>query len=84
MIKNNLESIEEIQDLTYELMSAFHSGLSWIVVYCEKNNLPMPDLDKARTLVTTSGYVLEYSEFAHQPIVNTENNSREDNSTLKR
>jgi hypothetical protein len=70
MKHNNLESIEEIQDLTYELMSAFHSGLSWIIVYCEKNNLPIPDLDKAKSLISMSGSILENSEL-EQPLGNT-------------
>lgn len=68
-----IEEIDKVQDLTYELMTAFHSGLSWLVRYCERNNLPLPDMDKARTLITTSSYVLEHSEFTHQPKFNTDN-----------
>jgi hypothetical protein len=82
MIQNNIEYIEEIQDLTYELMTAFHSGVSWLIVYCEENNLPMPDLDRARTLITTSGYVLENSEFINRRVTQR-NTNREGNSTKK-
>lgn len=57
--------LEKIQDLTYEMMSAFNDGLSWIIGYCEKNNLPMPDLDQVRGLISTSSYVLENSEHAN-------------------
>lgn len=71
--QNKKDSIESIQELTYELMSAFNSGLFWLVEYCEKNNLPIPDLERARSLITTSSFVLENSEFAYQPKGNTEN-----------
>lgn len=71
-MKNDLELIKEIQDSTYELMSAFHSGLSWLMDYCEKNNIPLPDLDKVRSLVTTTSYTLEHSEYDY----NSHNNRK--------
>ncbi len=82
MAQHDLESLDEIQDMTYNMMVVFNDGLNWLVDYCRKNNLPYPDLNKAVSLISTSGYLLEHSEFTHRKTTGTRNN-QQDNSTFK-
>ena len=69
--KNNrvLNQIEYLQQMNYELMDTFRTGLFWLISYCEKYDIPLPDLDRAKNLISVSGFILEYSEF-QQPIGN--------------
>jgi len=63
MNQNKLERLERIQTINFELMDAYRSGLSWMVDYCEKNNLPYPDLNRAYYLIHVSGMMLEQPNF---------------------
>jgi len=67
--KDTLELIEKLQNVNYELMDQFRSGLSWLLDYCQKNNIPYPNLDIAMSLIRTSGSFLD----AYQPTGNTYN-----------
>ena len=59
MNQKKLEAIERMQAVNYELMDAFRNGLFWVVDYCEKNNLHYPDLERACSLIQTTGIILE-------------------------
>lgn len=56
---NNTKKIEKMADFTYELMDAYRSGLSWLLDYCDRNNYPYPDVDRALSLIRISGVVLD-------------------------
>lgn len=76
-----INETKEIQKQTLELMDSFRSAFLWLIRYCDKNNIPLPDMDKFIELTKNAGLCLEKYEF-YQPNVNTNNNSREDNSTI--
>ena len=69
MNRRKTESIEKMADFTYDLMDAYRSGLSWLLDYCDRNNYPYPDLDRALSLIRMSGVLLD----TYQPIGNTNN-----------
>ncbi len=69
-----LDHIEYLQKTNYELMDTFRTGLFWLIGYCERYDIPLPDLDRAKNLILISGFILEDSEF-QQPIGNRNKNT---------
>jgi hypothetical protein len=44
--------------MNYEMLDHPRIQLAWLLEYCDKYNIPLPDLDKAQ-LFKTSGHTLE-------------------------
>jgi len=53
-----MDRIEELQSMNYEMLYYLRTQLAWILEYCKKNRIPLPDFDKAMLFFKRSGKIL--------------------------
>jgi hypothetical protein len=51
------DRVEELQSINYEMLEYFGTLLVWFLFleYCKKNQIPLPDFDKAMLFFKKSG-----------------------------
>jgi hypothetical protein len=54
-----IQEVKRLQALNYEMLDSLRSQLSWLLRYCESNNIPLPDLKKLTLLFTKSSTILD-------------------------
>ena len=65
-----------------ELLEHLESTMRWLLHHCEKNGINLPNEYQLRRSVERAQELIQKLP-TNQPIVNTNNNSQEDNSTYK-
>ena len=50
-----MDRVEELQSMNYEMLYYLRTQLAWILEYCKKNRIPLPDFDKAMLFFKKSG-----------------------------
>jgi hypothetical protein len=65
-----IDRIEELQSMNYEMLDYLRTQLAWLLEYCKKNRIPLPDFDKAMLFFKKSGKILS-----------DESRQRDDNET---
>ena len=81
------EKALKLKDLNVELNSHLTSSIYWLLKYSEKYNMPLPMKDGLLSMLDKSDVLIDSiisksKEEKYQPIVNTNNNSREDNRAI--
>jgi hypothetical protein len=41
---NAMDRVEELQSMNYNMLDYLRTQLTWLLEYCEKNRIPLPDL----------------------------------------
>jgi hypothetical protein len=79
------ETALKLKNINVELHSHLTGSIYWLLKYSEKYNMPLPKKEELiRMLDKSEFFIDEMKNMANQPTVNTNNNSREDNSTILR
>jgi len=79
-------AIEKLQDAIYiqkankELAEHLNDSLLWVLHYCKKHNIQLPNLEKIRNIIDKS-IQLERKISHDQPTGNSDNNNLRGNST---
>ena len=50
-----MERVEELQSMNYEMLDYLRTQLAWILEYCKKNRIPLPDFDKSMLFFKKTG-----------------------------
>lgn len=58
-LSDAMDRVEELQKTNYEMLDYLRTHVAWLLEYCKKHNIPLPDLEKARLFFVTSGKILE-------------------------
>ena len=53
-----IDRVEELQSMNYNMLDYLRTQLTWLLEYCEKNRIPLPDLEKAMLFFKKSGKIL--------------------------
>jgi len=53
-----MERVEELQSMNYEMLDYLRTQLAWILEYCKKNRIPLPDFGKAMLFFDRFGKIL--------------------------
>lgn len=64
-----------VQKVNKELAEHLNDSLLWVLHYCKKHNIPLPNLEKIRQIIDKS-LELEQKTTPDQPSKNKDNNCR--------
>ncbi|MFZ0895483.1 MAG: hypothetical protein WAZ77_13380 [Candidatus Nitrosopolaris sp.] len=53
-----MDRVEELQSMNYNMLDYLRTQLTWLLEYCEKNRIPLPDLEKAMLFFKKSGKIV--------------------------
>lgn len=53
-----MDRVEELQSMNYNMLDYPRTQLTWLLDNCEKNRIPLPDLEKARLFFKKSYKIL--------------------------
>jgi hypothetical protein len=76
-LRDAMDRVEELQAMNYDMLDYIRTCVAWLLEYCEKYNIPLPDLEKAKLFFKRSGVILE----KHSPTESQQRNKTTDNST---
>ncbi len=57
-LSDAMDRVEELQSMNYEMLDYLRTQLAWLLEYCKKNRIPLPDFDKAMLFFKRSGKIL--------------------------
>jgi hypothetical protein len=57
-LSDAMDRVEELQSMNYEMLDYFRTQIAWLLEYCKKNRIPLPDLEKAMLFFKKSGKIL--------------------------
>jgi hypothetical protein len=52
-----MDRVEELQSMNYNMLDYLRTQLTRLLEYCEKNRIPLPDLEKAMLFFKKSGKI---------------------------
>jgi hypothetical protein len=74
-LSDAMDRVEELQSMNYDMLDYLRTQLAWLLEYCEKNRIPLPDFDKAILFFKKSGKIL--SDDRIQPAKNKPSDEEE-------
>jgi len=72
---DTIDRVEELQSMNYGILDYLRTQLAWVLEYCKKNRIPLPDFDKAMLFFKKSGKIL--SDECIQPSKNDPSDEEE-------
>ena len=57
-LSDAMDRVEELQSMNYEMLDYLRTQIAWLLQYCKKNLIPLPDFDKAMLFFKRSGKIL--------------------------
>lgn len=54
-----IKEVKKLQAMNHDMLDFLRTQVAWLLEYCERNNIPLPDLSKAKLFFKTSGDILE-------------------------
>jgi hypothetical protein len=54
-----IEDTKEVQKLDYEIMDLYRSQLVWLIQYCKRYSVPLPNMEVVLVLIKQAGVALE-------------------------
>jgi|GEM_PF-1441933 hypothetical protein len=57
-LSDAMDRVEELQSMNYEMLDYLRTQIAWLLEYCKKNRIPLPDFDKAMLFFKRSGKIL--------------------------
>jgi len=57
-LSDAMDRVEELQSMNYEMLDYLRTQIAWLLEYCKKILIPLPDFDKAMLFFKRSGKIL--------------------------
>ena len=57
-LSDTIDRVDELQSMNYEMLDYLRTQIAWLLDYCEKYNIPLEDIEKAKLFFKTSGKIL--------------------------
>jgi hypothetical protein len=57
-LSDAMDKVEELHSMHYEMLDYLRTQITWLLEYCKKNLIPLPDFDKAMLFFKRSGKIL--------------------------
>ena len=57
-LSDAMDRVEELRSMNYEMLDYLRTQIAWLLEYCRKNRIPLPDFDKAMLFFKRSGKIL--------------------------
>jgi hypothetical protein len=76
-LSDAMDRVGELQKMIYDMLDYLRIQIAWLLEYCEKYNIPLEDIEKAKLFFRKPGEILE----KYLPTESQQRNKTTDDST---